>query len=787
MATDRWERVKRLFEAALECHPSERRAFLRGAFAFDPSIRKDIESLIASHDEAGTFLEEPPVEDLAGAGAARPGHTTTVAHPVNGAPESAEEGSIGPYRLLREMGQGGMGVVYEAEQEKPVRRKVALKLIKLGMDTKEVIARFEVERQALALMNHPNIAKVFDAGASERGRPFFAMEFVHGVPITDYCDKHRLSIRDRLELFIQVCGGIQHAHHKGIIHRDIKPSNVLVAIQDDKPVPKIIDFGVAKAISYRLTQKTVYTELGQVIGTPEYMSPEQAEMTGLDIDTRTDVYSLGVLLYELLVGAQPFDSKELRARGFDEIRRKIRDEEPPRPSTRLTTLGDASTLAAKNRRVEPPALEKQLRGDLDWITMRALEKDRTRRYASPHDLANDVGRHLRDEPVMAGPPRTAYRVGKFVRRHRLGVAGGAVVLMAILVGLTGTSIGLIRARRAEQKASAEAAKAEAINEFLQETLGSANPIEGRGRDVTVLEALETATAKIDAAFAEQPEVEAAVRHTIGLTYLRLGRYKDSERLLQSALRIQRGLAEHNPQELVEYQSTLAVVLHDLGNYDEAERLYREALQSAREFLSEEEATSVKNNLALLLYDRGDYEAAEPLYREVVASDRKSLGDEHPDLAVSLNNLANLLRDKGDYRAAEPLYREAAAILRQERHPHLAVLLGNLGTLLCGRADYEAAEQTFSEAVSVGAERLGENHPEVANIQRKFGMCLLKQGRNGRAEAQLLAAHRVLRATLGQHHERTAEAAKGLLDLYRSWGKPQKAAEYRALLAKAKEP
>ena len=336
--------------------------------------------------------------------------------------------SIANFKVLQRIGEGGMGEVYEAEQTDPIRRRVALKVIKWGMDTKEVLARFESERQALALMNHPNIAKVYDAGMTESGRPYFSMEYVKGVPLTDYCDTHRLSTEERLRIFIQVCMGVQHAHQRGVIHRDIKPSNMLVTIQDDEAVPKIIDFGIAKATSQRLTERTVFTELGQWIGTPEYMSPEQAEMTGLDIDTRTDVYSLGVVLYELLVGAQPFDSTTLRSAGFDEMRRRIREEEPPRPSTRLTHGDRDSDVAAERRRTSATNLARELKGDLDWIVMKALEKDRTRRYATPMDLAADVQRHMDNEPVEASPPSAVYRLGKFVRRNRVAVATVSLVV-----------------------------------------------------------------------------------------------------------------------------------------------------------------------------------------------------------------------------------------------------------------------------------------------------------------------------------------------------------------------
>ena len=315
----------------------------------------------------------------------------------------------GKYKLLEDLGEGGMGTVFIAEQTEPVQRRVALKIIKLGMDTKQVVARFEAERQALAVMDHPNIAKVYDGGATGTGRPYFVMELVRGMPITEYCDKQKLPTRERLKLFIPLCQAVQHAHQKGLIHRDLKPSNVLVAVQDGKAVPKIIDFGIAKATDHRLTQRTLFTEQGQLIGTPEYMSPEQAEMSGLDVDTRTDIYSLGVVLYELLVGVLPFDPKTLREAGFGEIQRIIRENEPPKASTRLSSLGDTKTSIAKHRKTDPISLHNQLKGDLDWITLKAMAKDRTQRYASASELATDIERHLKHEPILASPPSTIYR------------------------------------------------------------------------------------------------------------------------------------------------------------------------------------------------------------------------------------------------------------------------------------------------------------------------------------------------------------------------------------------
>jgi non-specific serine/threonine protein kinase/serine/threonine-protein kinase len=528
------------------------------------------------------------------------------------------------------MGSGGMGEVWRAEQTEPFQRTVALKLIKTGMDTKAVVARFDSERQALALMDHPNIAMVFDAGATAMGRPYFVMEYVPGIPITEYCDRHRLTIKERLALFIQVCEGVQHAHQKGIVHRDLKPSNVLVAELDSKAVPKIIDFGLAKAMGPRLTEMTMFTEVGAIVGTPAYMSPEQADRDERNIDTRTDVYSLGIVLYELLVGTLPFAPQDLRQAGQEAMLRTIREQEPPRPSTKVRSLGESSKNSAVNRQEDPRTLEQGLHGDLDWITMKALEKDRTRRYGSPSELAADIQRHLKDEPVLAGPPTARYRASKFIKRHRFGV-GVAVAALLLLIGFAITmtlQAGRIAAER--DRANREAETSKRVSQFMTDMFKVSDPGEARGNSIKAREILDKAAKEIQSGLSKNPEVQADMMQAMGRVYENLGLYPQAASLFTSAVETRhRVLGPRSPDTLTS-KSSLAVTLRQLGSFAEAEKLQRETLGTRTRVLGAEHPDTLDSmsQLASILYNEARYADAEKVGRAALEGQSRVLGPEN---------------------------------------------------------------------------------------------------------------------------------------------------------------
>ena len=505
---------------------------------------------------------------------------------------------IGPYKLLQKLGEGGFGVVYMAEQQRPVRRYVAIKIIKPGMDTGEVIARFESERQALALMDHTNIARVLDAGATDSGHPYFVMELVKGVPITEFCDKNHLPPQDRLKLFIDVCHAIQHAHHKGIIHRDIKPNNVLVTLHDGTPVVKVIDFGVAKATVQKLTERTLFTALGQIVGTPAYMSPEQAEMSGLDIDTRSDVYSLGVLLYELLTGTTPIEDKRLRQAGFAEMQRLIREQDAPRPSTRLSSLGGTATVIATNRGLDVKRLRRVLSGDLDWVVIKALEKDRNRRYSTPGNFAEDLDRFLKQEAIVARPPSTAYRLRKLVQRNRAAVYTVVAVAVALLVGTAVSTWEALRATRAEKAALVAAAaekeakddavgreaETKAVLDFVENRIFAAARPEGQsgglGRNVTMGKAIQSALQYVKQGFTSQPLIEARLRMTLGKSFWFLGDAKTAAEQEEAARAIYSRLRGPDDLDTLLAMHNLASSYDLLGRVDEALKLREETLRQA---------------------------------------------------------------------------------------------------------------------------------------------------------------------------------------------------------------
>jgi non-specific serine/threonine protein kinase/serine/threonine-protein kinase len=561
---------------------------------------------------------------------------------------------IGRYHLLQKIGEGGMGEVWLAEQKEPVRRRVALKLIKAGMNSREVIARFESERQALAVMDHPAIARVLDADSTPEGAPYFVMEYVAGVPITTYCDQHRLTMRERLELFIQVCEGVQHAHQKAIIHRDLKPSNILVTEGSGKAAPKIIDFGVAKALTQKLTADTLFTRVGALVGTPEYMSPEQALSSGEDIDTRADVYSLGIILYELLVGGPPIDLKKI---AFDEFLRRLRDEDPPKPSTRIRTQAPAtSTELAHRRQTESRALAKQMRGDLDSIALKVLEKDRSRRYGTPAELAADIGRYLNNEAVLAVPPSATYRARKFARRHRGGLLV-ACAFAAVLIAATVVSF------RQTLRANREAAVAQAVSDFLQhDLLGQASAANQSGPgtrpdpDLKVRAALDRAAARVAGKFDWQPETEAAIRETIGDAYLDLGLYPEARKQLEGALELNRKMLGPGSPKTLRSLHRLAYLAVRQGRFPEAESLYSQALETCRRVLGPKhrETLSAMSGLALIYQSESKFAQAEVLNRQALDIRRRLYGPEEPGTLVMINNLALNFLQEGKYPEAEAL-------------------------------------------------------------------------------------------------------------------------------------
>jgi eukaryotic-like serine/threonine-protein kinase len=692
----------------------------------------------------------------------------------NGTPEGATAGQIGPYRLLQVLGEGGMGEVWLAEQSKPLHRKVALKLIKAGMDTKTVVARFESERQALALMDHPNIARVFDAGSSAEGRPYFVMEYVPGLPLTEYCDKHRLTMKERLELFVQVCDGVQHAHQKAIIHRDLKPSNVLVVEQDNKAVPKIIDFGLAKATAQRLTDRTMFTELGAMMGTPGYMSPEQADQREPNIDTRTDVYSLGAILYELLVGVLPFEMKALRAAGLEAILRVIREQEPPKPSTKIRSMGDSSKASAEKRREEPRSFARHLQGELDWITMKALEKDRGRRYGSPAELAADIQRHLRDEPVLAGPPSASYRASKFVRRHRFPVAAAACAMVLLIGFAAAMAVQARRIANERDRADRQAEVAQRAANFMTNMFKVSDPSETRGNSITAREILDKASKDIDTGLTKDPELRAQMMYVMGVVYDNLGLYPLAQALLQQTMDIRRRVLGTESPEALRSMHALALTLDHEGHRTEAEKLQRQTLEARRRVLGPEHPDTLDsmNNLADVLDDQGHYPEAEKLYRETLDIRRRVLGPEHPDTLGSMNNLASVLDDQGHWAEAEKQHRKALDMERRilgPEHPVSLKSMNNLANVLDDEGHYAEAEKLYRETLGIKRRVLGPEHRETLDAMNNLAVVLQHEGHHAEAEKLYRDTLDIRRRVLGPEHPDTLASMSNVGDVLISEG------------------
>ncbi len=776
MTAEDIRRIEELFHRASNQPRDCWEDLLRESCPDDPGLRQKVLAMLEQADQDRSF--------------APPGWS------AEGPEESLGPGSvIDRYKLLQVIGEGGFGTVYMAEQQEPVVRKVALKIIKLGMDTKEVVARFEAERQALALMDHPSIARVLDGGATSTGRPYFVMELVRGVSITEYCDQNRLTTRERLILFQDVCAAVQHAHQKGVIHRDLKPSNVLVTLHDGTPVPKVIDFGIAKAINTRLTERTLFTRFQQFVGTPAYMSPEQAEMSGLDVDTRSDLYSLGVLLYELLTGSTPFDTQALWQAGFSEMQRVIREVPPERPSLRISTSG--SVELAQRRGIDVSGLSRRLRGDLDWILMKALAKERGRRYGTASEFAEDIRRHLEHVPVDASPPSPLYRLKKFVSRNRAAVISSALIGVAVLVGIVGVTVGYWEASAQRDRARAEAANVRVVTDFLVETISLADPHVVLNADMSVGHLLDETAAKIEGAFPHQPESEVRLRSTMGHAYRSLSEPELADRQFRQAVALIDEIGDYDPlqfYQLLWAQTNVAFTLEQDDCFawaNRARRVGHDAIRAGHPDLAE-------------VLDEFHFAIEHGAHGVDPAPIQKAVGFFEDSLRIAEASLP-----RGDplwtivaetylacaywlwYSPHEPVtvaFCSACVEIRERElpagHPDIAeavaLLVGVLGRT--GRAS-EVEERIRSSVQQLRrAQPRGTFH--LAFVESMLGDCLTKQGNYAEAEAYLLESHEVIVKTTPPTAFYATDSLKRIVAMYDAWGKPELAESHRIRFARS---
>jgi serine/threonine protein kinase/Tfp pilus assembly protein PilF len=673
----------------------------------------------------------------------------------------AAGGVIGPYQLVERIGEGGMGEVWLAEQREPVRRRVAIKLIKLGMDTGEVVARFESERQALALMSHPAIAKVFDAGSTPEGRPYFVMEYVAGSSITLYCDRHKLNCQQRLRLFIAVCEGVQHAHQKAIIHRDLKPSNILVTEVDGKAVPRIIDFGVAKATSQRLHTTTIYTQMGALIGTLGYISPEQADSGGEDLDTRSDVYSLGVVLYELLSGALPFDFRKL---AYDEVLRCLREKDAPSPSTRLRTQGgEDSALAARNRGADLPTLLRLLQGDLDAIVLKALERERSRRYASPLDLAADIGRYLRNEPVSAHAPSALYRARKYARRHGLSVAMVSLLVVLAVVFAVAQTIELRRIRH-------ERDRGDRITAFMTNMFKVPAPSEARGNTVTAREILDRSSEEIERGLDKDLEDRSQLMLVMAKTYENLGLYSRAHELMEQVVQDRRRTFGANHPKTLEAAAQMGWILYREGRDIEAEHLIRTTIDTQSRVLGPNDPSTLasKDQLARILLRQAHFAEAETLERELIATSSRDRGPEDPQTLRFMDGLAIAFSRQSRFGEAESEYRRLLDLERRNLggdHPDTLETMHNLATMYLDEGDYGKAETLYRDTLQIDQRILGPEHPDTANAMTTLANTIrFDPGRYAEAEDLYRKSLAINLRVVGPDHPYTTRAQEGLANL-----------------------